>query len=132
MYKKSRLYSLLFCVLLDEKRKPKLKDTCKINGWKIDLLMDTQENNNAVNENIRGNVPYLIWSSYDRLNIKSISKFEDFFVFDDNSVEWTGSIQSLHLFKHNFHRKYSIAVREKVLMIFYMMNLILILSMLFQ
>lgn len=75
--------------------------------------MDTQENNNAVNENIRGNVPYLIWSSYDRLNIKSISKFEDFFVFDDNSVEWTGSIQSLHLFKHNFQRKYSIAVREK-------------------
>ena len=87
-----------------------------MNGWKIDLLMDTQEDNNAVNKDLRSNVPHLIWSSYDRINIKKVSKFEDFFVFDDSTVKWTGSIQSLHLFTHKFTKKHKISIRDKSLL----------------
>lgn len=81
-------------------------------GYKIDLLMDTQENNNSVNDDIRDYVPHLIWSSYDRINAQKSTKFEEFFNLDDCTAKWTGSIQTLHLFSTQFKNQNTILIRE--------------------
>lgn len=63
-------------------------------GVTIDLLMDTQDI--AVNK--RDDLKHLVWSSYDRINIRRINEFKDFFTMENNVVTWSGSIQSLHLY----------------------------------
>ncbi len=67
-------------------------------GFTLNLLMDTKD----IEVNERKSVPNLVWSSYDRLNLKKINKFEEFFVMDNDTVKWSGSIQSLHLYTCDF------------------------------
>lgn len=70
---------------------------CEYRGIVVDLLMDTNDNN-ANNKSIFQN---LIWSSYDRLNAREISKFNEFFVTTEKVAKWVGNTQSLHLYSND-------------------------------
>ena len=76
-------------------------------GLTINLLMDTQDNE----VNNKSSIPNLVWSAYDRIYFQKISLFEEFFSIDDTVLQWSGSVQSLHLYSHDFYPN-KIEIRE--------------------
>ena len=82
-------------------------------GLSISLLMDTEQLEVDVNSNLREFVPNLIWSEYDRIYINKINDFSDFFVVDSTVSQWTGSIQTLHLYSNQPYEKAELKTRKK-------------------
>lgn len=62
-------------------------------GW---ILLFYLDENQESSENDRTEFPYLSWSPYDRLDIKEISGFSEFFE-NQYSMSWNGVAQQMHL-----------------------------------
>lgn len=66
-------------------------------GFTINLLKDSQQSDD-VNTIQRGNTPYVLWSGYDRIDIKETTSFQEFFEYSFYPNDWIGDIQSLYLY----------------------------------
>ena len=59
-------------------------------GWILLFYLDENQQND------REKFPYLSWSPYDRMDIKEITQFNDF--FENNYwIRWNGVVQQMHL-----------------------------------
>ena len=78
-------------------------------GLSINLLMDTEQN-----VNIRGmeSLTNLVWSTYDRIHFREVKSFRDYFISDPSLTEWTGNIQSLHLYASKNETKLGINAQD--------------------
>lgn len=81
-------------------------------GLSVSLLMDTKRLETDVNSKLRKYVPNLIWSEYDRINIDKIDNFSDFFAVEDTISQWTGNIQTLHLYSDKSYEDAKLKIRK--------------------
>lgn len=69
-----------------------------IHGLTINLLRDSLQQNRDVNEDNRKATPHILWSAYDRIDVKETDTFKNYFEFSFNPNNWVGDVQSLYLY----------------------------------
>lgn len=70
----------------------------KQKGLTINLLKDSLQQKEDVNESLRNQTPYILWSAYDRIDIKETQSFHEYFEHSFHPKEWIGDVQSLYLY----------------------------------
>ena len=69
------------------------------NGILIKLLQDIRHQAHDINNNTRMENNFILWSNYDRIKIKCVNKFEEYFDFNNQDPKWIGDIKYLQLFR---------------------------------
>lgn len=69
-------------------------------GILISIYKDVQENNQNINSqnNVRKDIPNILWSYYDRISIKKIKTMREY-LFLKQAPEFVGNTQSFHLYR---------------------------------
>lgn len=67
-------------------------------GFAINLLRDALQQKRDVNEKSREKFPNIVWSVYDRIDVRATNSLQEFFDCSFNPNFWIGEIQSLYLF----------------------------------
>lgn len=67
-------------------------------GFTINLLRDALQQVEDINQDSRKNFPNIVWSVYDRIDVRATNSLQEFFDCSFNPNFWIGEIQSLYLF----------------------------------
>lgn len=67
-------------------------------GLTVNLLKDLLQKSIDVNNQTRKESPHILWSAYDRIDVKETNSFQEYFENSFYPNEWIGDIQSLYLY----------------------------------
>lgn len=70
----------------------------KETGLTVNLLKDLLQQETDINSTCRNSTPCVIWSTYDRIDVKETNSFQEFFEYSFYPNNWIGDVQSLYLY----------------------------------